>query len=67
MYCEKCFSKLDPSAETQCCPRCGRGFDPADPKTYLPRPFPDKWMIITYVAATTIISLAAAFLVALSK
>jgi hypothetical protein len=65
MYCRKCYTKLDPTAEFPRCPRCGRGFDPADPGSYLSIPLPGRWSIILYVLVTTIISIAAAFFVAL--
>jgi len=65
MYCQKCYTKLDPTTEFPRCPRCGRGFDPADPGSYLTVPLPGKWRIILYVVVSTIISIAAAFFVAL--
>jgi hypothetical protein len=46
-------------------PRCGRGFDPADQSSYLAVPLPGKWRIFWYVVASTIISIGAAFFVAL--
>ena len=50
--------------EPQVCPWCDRPFNPAEPSSYLPRPFPDKWRIAGYVLLTTIISIAVAFVVA---
>jgi len=61
MYCRHCYAKLD--AEFHHCPRCGYGFDAADPSSCLARPFPDKWRIIKYIFFTTIISVVAAFIV----
>jgi hypothetical protein len=65
MYCRKCYAKLDPATQDYCCPQCGRGFAPADPKTWLVRPFPGKWKLVFQILATTIIGLLAAGVVAL--
>ena len=65
MYCRKCYGKLDGnSAAVRLCPHCGRPFDPANPRTYLARPFPDARKAIGYVVVTSIISLVFAYIVA---
>ena len=64
MYCRKCYAKLDEAAEFPRCLRCAYAFNPADPKTYLTRPFPGTWRIIGYIVATTIVSILGAFVVA---
>jgi hypothetical protein len=46
------------------CPKCDRKFDPANPKTFLPRPFPGKFKIIFHIIATTLVCIALAFIVA---
>jgi hypothetical protein len=64
MYCRKCYAKLDPEEEYTRCPRCALGFDPADKRTYLPRPFPGKGRMFVHIVTTTMICLVAAFIIA---
>ena len=47
------------------CPKCGRTFDPANPKSTLARPFPDKMQILRHVVVTTLICVAVAYVVAM--
>jgi hypothetical protein len=63
MYCRKCYTKLDPDEQFPRCSKCDASYNPGDPSTYLPRPFPGKRRIIWYIIQTSIISLVAAFVV----
>jgi hypothetical protein len=47
------------------CLNCGRVFDPAKPRSYLRVPLPGAFRIIMYVIITSVISIAAAFVVSL--
>jgi len=64
MYCRKCYANLKQTAEFNRCGRCGRAFDPGNPKTYLSRPFPGNWKIARQILWTTIIGVMAAYVVA---
>jgi hypothetical protein len=64
MYCQRCYADLR-SAPEPWCPTCGLGFDPGDPKTFRPRPFPGKRRIILHLIATTLVGVAVAGIVAL--
>ena len=35
IFCRGCTYPLDVAVATRRCPECGRGFDPADPRSYL--------------------------------
>jgi hypothetical protein len=65
MYCRNCYAKLDPAEVIHRCPICNRAFDPATSRSYLSRPFPGIGSIISYIVATTVISLLAAFVIAM--
>lgn len=65
MYCRKCYRGLDIADEFHRCAKCGRAFDPAEPKSYLRRPFPPPSRIILQVISTTIVGFLAAFFVAM--
>ena len=64
MFCRKCYSPLDPAAQNHRCPKCDRSFDPANPGTTLARPFPDRWGIVRYILATSVISIVFAWIIA---
>jgi hypothetical protein len=66
MYCKKCYAFLDPAEGTKC-GKCGRPFDPENPHTYLAKPFPSKSRIAQHLILTTILSVAAAFAVAIHQ
>ncbi|HEX4124970.1 MAG TPA: hypothetical protein VHY37_09620 [Tepidisphaeraceae bacterium] len=63
MFCRKCYARLNAESPTTRCPRCDRPFDPTNPRSYLRRPFPSSARIVLYVIATTIVCIAAAFVV----
>jgi hypothetical protein len=63
MYCQRCYQDLQ-GAPDQRCSRCGFGFDPQDPKTFLDRPFPPPRTVVFYVVLTTILGVVVAFIVA---
>jgi len=65
MYCRKCYAPLDRADEVYLCPKCGRPFEPTNPRTYLPRPFPSKSKIFIQVIGTTIVAFLIASVVAL--
>jgi hypothetical protein len=66
VYCKKCYADLSTAAEGKC-PKCGRGFKPNDPRTYLRRPFPGTGRIVLDVVLTTAFAVGAAFAVALHQ
>ena len=45
------------------CEKCGRVFDPANAKTYLAQPFPDRSKIVLHVIATSLVCIGVAFVV----
>ena len=59
MFCRKCYADLS-MADQGACRKCGRLFDPANPRTYLPRPFPSTGQIVGYLIATTMVAIAVA-------
>ena len=63
MYCEKCYADLAGASDGRC-PKCGRAFDPANPRTFFARPFPPIPLIIVQVVLTTMFAIAAAWVVA---
>jgi predicted amidophosphoribosyltransferase len=63
MYCRQCYTDLTDAADRRC-PKCGRPFDPADPRTTLARPFPSPWRIVVQVIGTTALAVAVAYVVA---
>jgi hypothetical protein len=65
LYCGRCYTRLDSTERVRHCPKCGRGADSSDPRTYLTRPFPGPLRIVKYAVITTIISVIAAFVAAL--
>lgn len=66
MYCQKCYADL--SAVTgRCCPKCRRNFNPAEPKSYLRRPFPSMGRIISQIILTTLLAAVAAYGVAMHQ
>lgn len=66
MYCRTCYADLRQSSFNKCY-QCGRRFDPGNPKTFLLRPFPGRWKIAWQIIGTTILGIAAAFVVALHQ
>lgn len=69
MFCRKCYANLDQAIEGRCL-RCKKPFDPANPSTYLPTPFPSRGKIIAHsvitLGLTTIVSaIVAGFLAVL--
>ncbi len=66
MYCKRCYAPLT-VAEAPRCPNCQRLFDPTKPKTFLQRPFPSAGKIVIQIFGTTIVGIAAAYLVALHQ
>jgi len=63
MYCIKCYSSLAGASERRC-PKCGRAFDPANPETFLARPFPRTMTILLQIVATTVVAIMVAAVVA---
>jgi hypothetical protein len=63
MFCRNCYRDLSHAPESKC-PACGRGFDAADERTYLARPFPGPLRIVVHVLLTTAITAGVAFVVA---
>jgi hypothetical protein len=66
MYCRKCYADLSNATEGRC-PRCGRGFDPANPRTYAARPFPTAAKVFAQVIGTTALAVVAAYVVAFQQ
>jgi hypothetical protein len=66
MYCKRCYAALS-AADAPRCPNCKRLFDPAKPKTFLERPFPSAGRVVLQIFGTTILGIAAAYLVALHQ
>ena len=66
VYCKRCYASLT-AADAPRCPNCNRLFDPAKPKTFLQRPFPSKGQVMLQILGTTIVGIAAAYLVALHQ
>jgi hypothetical protein len=66
MYCEKCYTDLQGAGESRC-PKCGRAFDAANPKTFLARPFPPVPIVILQVFLTTLFAVGMAWVVALHQ
>jgi hypothetical protein len=66
MYCRNCYQDLSQAPEPKC-PACGRAFDPADERTYLPRPFPGPLRIVADVVLTTAVAAGVAFVVGLHQ
>lgn len=66
MYCHRCYADLR-QATLRRCPNCLRPFDPDNPSTYLVRPFPTKKRIALHLVLTTLVGIAAAFVVALHQ
>ena len=64
MYCQKCYTNLAFTADFCICPKCRRPFDPANPRTFLARPFPKTKKIIMQIVFTTVIAALVAFVVA---
>jgi hypothetical protein len=64
MYCQNCYAKLNPADDPKRCPKCNRKFDPNDPWTYHPRPFPDVPMIVWNIITTTLVGTVVAFVIA---
>ncbi len=62
-YCRKCYADLHHAPDA--CPSCGTAFDPADPKTFLARPFPGRWTVVGQILFTTLFACLIAFIVAL--
>lgn len=63
MFCPKCYTEL-PAAGVSECPKCRRPFNPANPNTYLDRPFPNRGQIVGQLIFTTAVGVAVAFGVA---
>ena len=84
MYCRRCYADLEqasvyrkdthdhgpPYIEFRCT-RCNRPFNPDQPKTFLPRPFPPRRRIILHTVLNlllaTLISVIIAFFVATAQ
>lgn len=64
-YCRKCYANLEGATDT--CPDCETRFNPEDPKTHLPRPFPTRSQVFGHLVGTTLVAVAAAFVVALHQ
>jgi hypothetical protein len=63
MYCRKCYADLR-GVTLRTCPKCLMPFDPGNPSTFLSKPFPTKKRIVLHLVLTTIVGVAAAFVVA---
>ena len=63
MFCRKCYTDLRDAGDGKC-PMCGKLFDSANRKSFLPRPFPTAGMIVVQIIATTIVGVLFAFVVA---
>jgi hypothetical protein len=63
MYCRSCYCRLDATAEFPRCVYCDRAFNPSDPRTFLPRPFPGKSRIALHLIGGVIVSVVVAFVV----
>jgi len=63
IYCRNCYCRLDRAAAIPRCGYCDRTFDPLDPASYLPRPFPAKSRIATQLIGGAIVSVIVAFVV----
>jgi hypothetical protein len=63
MFCRKCYADLKAGFEGEC-PVCGQSFDPADPRTYLGKPFPPPSRVVWHVISTTLVGIGVAFVVA---
>jgi hypothetical protein len=67
MFCKRCYANLDQATDGRCL-RCRRPFDPNQPTSYLPRPFPSRRRMIIHTIVTlilaTIVSAAVAGFVA---
>ncbi len=62
MYCQSCYSELNPAEHH--CPHCGRRFDPTNPDTFLSRAFPSSTTVLGQIIGTTIVGILFAFVVA---
>jgi hypothetical protein len=56
MRCRTCGYDLHELRDPRC-PECGRGFDPADPRTFLSRPFPARRRLVQALLALLLLSL----------
>jgi hypothetical protein len=63
VFCKNCYTQLAEVPGSKC-PRCGRAFNPLDPRTYFRRPFPSAAQVIAHVLATTLVGAGVAFVVA---
>ena len=63
MFCRNCYQDLSRGTEPKC-PACGRGFDAANERTYLARPFPTPLRMVVHVLLTTAVAAGVAFVVA---
>lgn len=63
MFCRKCYAELREAVGNKC-PKCSRVFDPANPRTFLLRPFPSPGMIAFQIVATTVVGILCAYVVA---
>ena len=63
MFCKNCYGPLADVSEAKC-PKCGRVFNPLDPRTYLLRPFPSAGQVVGHVLITTVVGVSVAFVVA---
>ena len=63
-FCSKCYASLAEAVGERRCLNCGRAFDPDNPATFLPRPFPGVGRIIVHLIVTTVIGVMAAYVVA---
>ena len=63
MYCRNCYADLRAASGPEC-PKCGRAFDAANPRTFLARPFPGPLKVVLQVVGTTLLAVLAAYVVA---
>jgi hypothetical protein len=66
MFCRRCYADLHQAFDSRCM-RCDRSFDPNNPSSYLPRPFPSRRRIIVHtvtmlILATIVSAIVAAFI-----
>ena len=64
-FCRKCYAALAVSVPVGTCPACGRAFDLGVPRTFLRRPFPTVVHVVRRLVLTTLLGIAAAYVVAM--
>ena len=63
MFCRRCYADLQQAFDSRCV-RCDRPFNPNEPSSYLPRPFPSRRRMIVHVVATLILATIVSVVVA---